>query len=283
MRYLLIISYILAGTVNGWTQQLGSYVQIKDGQLYYEKTGSGPAMVFLHGMCLDHRMWQQQVDYFSKSYTCISVDLRGFGNSSLPGSKPYSFHEDIKTLLDSLHIKNQVVLIALSMGGRAAINFCLSYPERTKELVLADAAVDGYSFKHFKLERIVKVAQEKGIDSANQHFLNEPIFAPARSDSAVFTCLREMVSSYSGWQWVHKNPIQGLTPPAIEQLNRINVPVLIITGEKDTWDFQQIANILHKGIKRSLKKEIADAGHMCNLEKPDVFNRLMSDFLTRHK
>jgi len=88
-----------------------------------------------------------------------------------------------------------------------------------------------------------------------------------------------MILSYSGWQWVHKNPMVGLTPPAIEQLEQIKAPVLIITGEKDIWDFQQIADILHNNIKQSVKKQILDAGHMCNMEKPDVFNRLVSDFL----
>jgi pimeloyl-ACP methyl ester carboxylesterase len=92
-----------------------------------------------------------------------------------------------------------------------------------------------------------------------------------------------MVLSYSGWHWVNKNPIQGLTPPAIQQLEQIKVPVLIITGAKDIRDFQQIAELLHKKIKQSLKKQIPEAGHMCNMEKPDAFNRLVADFLISGK
>jgi len=276
---LLTISFILMATVNGRTQRSQGFIPIKDGKLYYEKTGTGPTLVLLHGICLDHRMWQQQIDYFSKSYTCVNVDLRGFGMSSVPDSIPYSFHEDLKILLDSLHITRPVVLIALSMGGKAAINFCLAYPERVRSLILADVAIDGYHFRDFNLERIAKVAREKGIDTANQIFLDEPIFASAKRDSFVFNRLREMIVSYSGWQWVHKNPIRGLSPPAIEQLSRIKVPMLIMTGEKDIPDFQQIADILHKNIKQSLKKEIPDAGHMSNMEKPNVFNHLVDDFL----
>jgi 3-oxoadipate enol-lactonase len=273
----------MMAAISGWAQQRQGFVPVNEGKLYYETIGSGPPLVFLHGVCLDHRMWQKQVDYFSKSYTCINLDLRGFGKSSLPGSAPYSFHEDIKTLLDSLQIEKPVVIIALSMGGKAAINFSLAYPEKTKALILADIAVDGYSFRDFRLERIAKVAQQKGIDTANQLFLEEPIFASAKTDGAVFACLRQMVLSYSGWQWEHKNPIQGLAPPAIEQLKQIQGPVLIITGEKDIWDFQQIADILHENIKQSVKKEIEHAGHMCNMEKPEVFNRFVSDFLIRGK
>jgi len=277
------MSFTIVLALAGCGQSQQGFIPVNDGKLYYEKNGSGPPLVFLHGVGLDHRMWQQQIDHFSKSYTCINVDLRGFGRSSVPANTPYSFHEDIKILLDSLHVSDPVVLIALSMGGKAAVNFSLSYADHTKALVLADIAIDGYHFRDFNLELVSRVAQQKGVDSANQFLLENPAFTSAKKDSAVFNRLREMILSYSGWGWMNKNPIQGLTPPAIEQLERIKIPVLIITGEKDIWDFQQIANILHKSIKQSLKKEISDAGHMCNMEKPDVFNRLVSDFLARVK
>ena len=135
------------------------------------------------------------------------------------------------------------------------------------------------TFRDFRLEDIAKVAQEKGIDSANRFFLKESIFASAKKDSAVFSRLQQMVYSYSGWQWVHKNPIHGLIPPAIEQLKEIKIPVLIITGKRDIRDFQQIATILHHNIRQSRKKQIAGAGHMCAMEKPAVFNRLVIQFL----
>lgn len=283
MRHLLIIYLILLITFNGCAQQQQGFIPINDGTLYYEKKGSGPTLVFLHGVFLDHRMWQQQIDYFSKSYTCINLDLRGFGRSSLPTTTAYSFHEDIKILLDSLHIEEPVVLIALSMGGKAAVNFSLAYPEKTKALVLANAAIDGYRFRDFKLEPLAQEAQQKGITMAEQLFLENPIFSTTKTNDTIFNRLHEMIFSYSGWQWTHKNPIQGLTPPAIEQLKQIRIPVLILTGEKDIWDFQEIADILHKDITQSLKKEIAGAGHMCNMEKPGEFNHLVSEFLTQGK
>ena len=119
---------------------------------------------------------EEQVNYFSNSFTCISVDLRGFGKSSHPTSTPYSFHADINILLDSLHIEEPIVLIALSMGGKAAVNFSLVYPDKTKALILADVAIDGYSFEEFNLKPIYDAGMQKGIDTANQLFLDHPIF-----------------------------------------------------------------------------------------------------------
>jgi pimeloyl-ACP methyl ester carboxylesterase len=259
------------------------FVPINEGNLYYQKKGAGPFLVFIHGICLDHRMWEKQINYFSTSFTCISVDLRGFGKSSVPTGTPYSFHEDLKTLFDSLQINEPVVLVALSMGGKAAVNFALAYPQKTKALILSDVAVDGFSFKEFKLDAIYDAGKQKGVDTANQLFLDHPIFSSTRSDSAAFHDLRNMILSYSGWQWIHKNPIQGLTPPAIQQLDQIKMPVLIITGEKDNQDFQQIADILHQNIKHSLRKQIKGAGHMCNMDQPDAFNKIVSDFLAFDK
>ena len=281
MKYLLAICFAMVLRLDGWTQQHHGFIPVRDGKLFFEQSGKGPALVFLHGVCLDHRMWQEQIDFFSEFYTCINLDLRGFGESSLPTSTPYSFHEDIKTLLDSLHIEEPVVLLALSMGGKAAINFSLAYPERTKALLLADVAVDGYRFRDFKLEWVAEVAQKEGVDSANQFFLENPIFSSAKKNKAVYDRLEQMILSYSGWNWTHKNPILGLTPPAIEQLDKIKIPVLIITGEEDIWDFQQIAQILNNNITQSLKKEIKGAGHMCNMEKPEVFNELVFEFLNK--
>jgi pimeloyl-ACP methyl ester carboxylesterase len=279
VRFTLFIAIILIIRIPVYSQTVRGFVPINEGTLYYERTGNGPPLVFLHGVCLDHRMWQPQMDFFAKNYTCINIDLRGFGLSSVP-TQAYSFHDDINLLLDSLHIHKPVTIIALSMGGKAAVNFALAYPEKTKALVLADVAVDGYSFRDFLLGKVVAVAQQEGIDSANRYFLDFPAFATAKTDTAVFNQLKEMLLSYSGWQWVHKNPIQGLTPPAIQQLGNIKIPVLIITGENDIWDFQQIAGLLHEGIPQSEKKEIPGAGHLCNLEKPAQFNKLVAEFLT---
>ena len=108
------------------------YTNIHDGKLFYRKIGTGIPIVFIHGFCLDHRMWQKQSDYFSSTHTCITYDLRGFGKSTLPIT-PYSHHDDLLVFLKNLHIDEPVILIALSMGGRAAVNFSLVHPAKKSE------------------------------------------------------------------------------------------------------------------------------------------------------
>jgi pimeloyl-ACP methyl ester carboxylesterase len=113
-----------------------NYCPVPEGRLFYTKTGTGPPILFIHGFCLDHRMWAEQIPYFSQWYTCISVDLRGFGKSHLPTEKSYSNHEDLNGLLEFLQIREPVILVGLSMGARAATNFALTYPRQSRALVL---------------------------------------------------------------------------------------------------------------------------------------------------
>ncbi|HTQ64999.1 MAG TPA: alpha/beta hydrolase [Puia sp.] len=257
------------------------FIPVNGGEIFYFKKGSGTPMVFIHGFCLDHRMWNDQLEFFSENYTCIIVDLRGFGKSSLPSAQ-YSHHEDLKTLLDHLDIQERIVLIGLSMGGRFVINFSLVYPEKINALVLTDAVLDGYSFREFRLDYIYEAGKTMGIDIANQLWLNHPIFDPARKISSVCRRLKEMVISYSGWHWINKNPLVPLSIPSINQLDKIDSPTLILVGEHDIFDFQQIADILHRDIKNSVKEVIEGAGHMSNMEKPAEFNRLVQRFLKDH-
>jgi 3-oxoadipate enol-lactonase len=259
----------------------GNFCPVAGGNLFFEKKGAGPPLIFLHGFCLDHRMWRAQLDYFSTSNTCIAVDLRGFGNSSTPDNRSYSNHEDLHTLLDFLEIRQPVILAGLSMGARTVANFALTYPHKTAALIFADAAIDGFSFQDFDLAYIYRAGKELGIPVANRMWLDHPIFDSARKKEMVLQELAKMVMSYSGWHWIHKNPIKNLVPPAIEQLQNLTMPGLILTGQLDLPDFKAIAQVLREQIKDSVEFEIAGAGHMCNMEMPEQFNDIVCQFLNR--
>lgn len=256
-----------------------NYIDIPDARLCYIKKGSGPAIIFIHGFCLDRRSWEDQINFFSDRFTCIAVDLRGFGNFSLPSDKVFAHHEDINALLDILQINQPVILVGLSMGARIVANFALAYPQKTKAIIFVDGIIDGYICKDFNLDYIYKAGKEKGISVANNLWLGHRLFEQVRKNPVSARLLTEMVMSYSGWHWLNKNPVKSLNPPAIEQIKNLTVPALIITGQYDIPDFQDIAQLLHTEINHSIKKEIAGAGHMCNIEMPSDFNEILNQFL----
>jgi pimeloyl-ACP methyl ester carboxylesterase len=256
-----------------------SYCPVPEGKLFFVKRGNGPPIVFLHGFCLDHRMWESQMDYFSARFTCVAIDLRGFGKSSLPTDNLYAHYEDLVALLDFLGLDQPVILIGLSMGARVIANFALTHPQKTRAVIFIDGAIDGYAFKDFDLGYIYTAGKELGIAAANRLWLDHPIFGPARENPVVFEQLTEEVMSYSGWHWLNKNPVKNLTPPAMEQLQKIDVPTLIMIGQLDIPDFKDLALKLKKQIDHAQYIEIAGAGHMSNMEKPDLVNDLLHQFL----
>ena len=98
--------------------------------------------MLLHAGVGDRRLWDGQVDALAGQYKVIRPDLRGFGQSPLPGG-PFSHVEDVRALLDHLGVERAAV-VGNSFGGRVALDFALVHPERTDALVLVAAALTGY-------------------------------------------------------------------------------------------------------------------------------------------
>jgi pimeloyl-ACP methyl ester carboxylesterase len=241
--------------------------------------GNGPPLIFIHGFGLDHRMWEKQIIFFSSHYKVIAPDLRGFGLTPPPSDEPFAYHEDMEELLDLLNVFEPAILVGHSMGARAVANFALCRPKKTKAVIFTNAAIEGYSFKEFDLANIYQAGKSQGVQAANQMWLDHSIFDCARENHVVADKLKEMVTEYSGWHYTQKAPFKPVFPAAYQQLENIKLPTLIITGEYDPPDFKTIAEHLHEKIAGSVKKEIAGAGHMCNMEAPGIFNEIVNEFL----
>lgn len=113
-------------------------VAVEGGTLHYETSGSGPAVVLLHGGGLDLTMWDPQVETLSRSFHVIRYDSRGHGRSTAPMG-PYSMVEDLRRVLDHLGVQ-QAHVVGLSMGGGVALDFASAYPERALTLTLVSTS-----------------------------------------------------------------------------------------------------------------------------------------------
>ena len=107
--------------------------------LYYELHGSGPPLVFAHGLGGNHLTWWQQVPRFQDRYTCVTYAQRGFGRSTVQegGLRPEAFADDLAALIDHLGFED-VRLVAQSMGGWPCLEYAIRRPERVRALVMAD-------------------------------------------------------------------------------------------------------------------------------------------------
>ncbi|MDA0225602.1 MAG: alpha/beta hydrolase, partial [Proteobacteria bacterium] len=113
------------------------FVERPDARLYYEVCGSGPALIFAHGLGGNHLSWWQQVPAFAGRFTCVVFAHRGFAPSSCTSNPPdpADYPGDLAALLDHLAIE-RAHLVGQSMGGWTVIGFALAHPARVLSLTL---------------------------------------------------------------------------------------------------------------------------------------------------
>jgi 3-oxoadipate enol-lactonase len=257
------------------------FADLNGTRLYYEVAGEGIPVVFIHGLGLDTRMWDDQFDVLAARCRVIRYDLRGFGKSAPQTEERFLHAEDLRALLDYLEAPKAHV-IGLSLGGMIALQFVLLYPDGVRSLVLVDSALDGFNWSDewdASFTAIKERAAQAGASAANQMWLEHALFVPACERPDCRSKLAQMVGESSGWTWLNKSPARGIRPPSAERLNEIDVPTLVIVGERDLSDFQRIADALAAGIRGARKAVMKGVGHMSNMEDPAQFNTIVMSFL----
>jgi 3-oxoadipate enol-lactonase len=252
-------------------------------QLYYEVTGEGPPLVFVHSGGFDRRLWDEQFFAFAKRHTVIRYDVRGHGESP-PPSKPYSDAEDLYSLLQWLHISKAHV-VGLSLGGSIVIDLALAHPPMIDTLILVAPDVTGYAFSaeftYGFIKVVTSIEQDDGAP-AGDLWLQSSVLAPAMSNPAVARKLRAIARENARFWLI--NPLfrrdSFVSPPATQRLAEIHSPALLIVGDRHIPDVLNEARLLESGVAGIKKVVIPGAGHLVNMEKPEEFNRAVRDFLS---
>lgn len=113
-------------------------LSLRFGDLYYEVTGSGPPIVFAHGLGGNHLSWWQQVAHFAQAHACVTFAHRGFTPSDpvAGGPHPDDYAGDLAALVDHLGLERPV-LVAQSMGGWTCLEYALRHPGKVRGLLMA--------------------------------------------------------------------------------------------------------------------------------------------------
>ena len=254
-------------------------------EIHYEREGEGPALVLIHAGIADSRMWQPQVDAMADRFDIIRPDLRGFGKSSLPRA-PFAFRHDIIGLLDHLEV-DRFALVGCSMGGSTCLDLAIDNPGRVSHLVLVAAGISGANFGEADahLFEPVEVAEREGdMEAVNEAEVRLWVDGPQRPAGYTRGPVRDLaldmnrVALASAWEGIVNQP---LDPPAIGRLPEVGAPTLVVVGDEDLPHARVAADHLVAHIPGARLERIADAAHLPSLERPEIFNRLLLDFLTR--
>jgi pimeloyl-ACP methyl ester carboxylesterase len=262
-------------------------------ELYYEVQGTGEPVVLIHGLTLDLREWDAQVEALADKYQVIRYDRVGHGKSSgLSASLPDGSVRDweyLRELLDELDV-DKAHVVGLSMGGSVAIDFALQHPDRVQTLTPIDSVLGGYTFSNEfgnRYNSYLNVSRTQGVQAALPLWAADPMFAPANANPEVRTKLEQIVVQGHGalgvgamFQWPNMLKVAGLS--AMSRLKEIDHPTLVMVGELDLADFQGQSNILDRNISNSTKLVVPGAGHMSDMENPEFVNSALLDFFAAH-
>ena len=250
-------------------------------RLAYQVTGTGPAVVLIHGFGLDMRMWDPQVGPLTARFRVVRYDCRGFGASGpFDPAVPYTHAGDLVALLDHLDI-GEAVLAGLSFGGRVALQAALAAPDRVRGLALLDAVLDGVPWDPESaraLDEVVWRVQEAGVLAGREAWLAHPLFAAVRERPDLAAALAAMVAGYPGQHWLGQDPHRETRRP-IDVLEGICVPALVAVGERDVPGFREMSAVLARRIPGAAYRVVADAGHMVNMQQPAAINDLLISFV----
>jgi pimeloyl-ACP methyl ester carboxylesterase len=250
---------------------------------YTDTGGDGRPVVLLHAFPLNSGQWEQQTDALSDRYRFIVPDLKGFGGSDAPeDASAYSmddYADSIAGLLDELGLA-KVTLVGLSMGGYIAFAFLRRNRDRVDALVLADtrAEADPPEVKEKRSKQQVMVRGEgtAGLIEALTGALIAEATLSGKPD--VVDRLRKLMDNapagFVGGLEAMKN-----RPDSSGELAAIDVPTLVIVGEKDGVTPPEAARALNEGISGSRLVVIPGVGHLSNLEDPQAFTGALEEFL----
>lgn len=253
--------------------------------IYYERHGSGPAVVFLHGAGSNAATWWQQLPAFSKRYTCLTMDIRCFGRSVAPTSEfalPL-FVADVLAVLDAAQA-GQAVLVGQSLGGMIGLQVALRHPERAAGFVACDTSlaldhpvlVDSIE-RRFKTVSAVSIEQR----SLGAWFLEtHPELAALYAQINHFN---PSAHSIPAEQWrvamLALNRPENLTPAA--EVARLACPTLFLVGAEDPIVPPRVMRELSASLPGSEVVVVEQAAHSAYFEKPAEFNRQVLDFIGR--
>jgi len=262
-----------------------------DVSLYYEETGQGSPIIFVHEFAGDHRSWEPQMRYFGRRYRCIAFNARGFPPSEVPAKvESYSQNrarDDIRALMDALEI-DRAHIVGLSMGGFATLHFGFTYPERAQSLVIGGCGYGAEPDKReqfasearataesFRAKGMEQAAESYGLGPTRVQYQNKDI----RGWREFVDQMREHSTDGSALTMVG---VQSQRPSLYEledKICSINVPTLVITGDED-WPCLEPAIMLKRNIATAGLVVMANSGHAINIEEPAAFNTHLADFFT---
>ncbi|MGP4025991.1 alpha/beta fold hydrolase [Actinomadura sp. 3N407] len=234
--------------------------------IYYERHGSGPAVLLVHGSGGHHAAWWQQVAPLRERFTVVTVDLRGFGksDSTMPEFDSRDFPGDIVAVLDREHLTD-VLLVGQSIGAVAALRAGLARPDRVGGVVLAHS-LGGIS--HPELSRLVAGDRAEAVKLP---VIDRLLSKGFQENEKARTFLFQQMGTFNVAKMADLRNL-SVNGPSIDEVIASGLDVTFLAGEDDAVLRPATVRRAHELVKGSRLELVPGAPHSMYWERPDLFN-----------
>jgi pimeloyl-ACP methyl ester carboxylesterase len=260
-------------------------------KLYFEETGSGTPIIFVHEFADDYRSWEQQVRYFSRRYRCVTFNARGYPPSDVPDDvTQYSqaiAADDIAAVMDTAGI-DQAHVVGISMGGFATLHFGLRHPARAHSLTVTACGYGAASEQRDQFvsesEAIAAKYDELGAAGVAEFYANGAYRVQfKKKDPRGWLEFKETLAEHSAkGAAMTMRGVQKQRPSLYDlgdELRAMKVPTLIVNGDEDDWCLEP-GLYLKRTIPAAGLWVVPKTGHTVNLEEPSLFNAQLAEFFS---
>lgn len=269
------------------------YATADDGvRLYYEESGSGIPLVFVHEFGGDHRSWEPQVGHFSRRYRCVVFAARGYPPSDVP-TDPADYGQaraaaDVVAVIDALGAGSAHV-VGNSMGGFATLHVGLAHPDRALSLTVAGCGYGAHPDRRerfraeseaiavaYETEGAAGVAEWYGVGPARVQY-------QAKDPRGHAEHVRVLAEHDATGAALTMRGVQAARPSLYDltdALAALDVPTLVVAGDEDDGVLEADL-MLKRTIPRAGLAVLPKTGHVGNLEEPALFNSLVERFLAQ--
>lgn len=281
----LVLLVFLAGANAALAQQPnaeinGAYAKLPGVDLWYiDSGGDGEPVVFLHAATGNSAVWENQIPAFTKAgYRFISYDRRGFRKSKPndSGPQPGSSVDDLQALLDYLEI-DKFHLVATAAGGFVGLDYAVSHQDRLNSLVIANTMG---LLQDPEMQQMGRNIRPQEFNALPHDFKElSPSYRAINPEGVKrwneFRLQNRAEDEQPVWQ-MPKNPM------TLALMETIKVPTLFISGEADPYMPPPVMRVMVKHVAGSKGEVIPETSHSAFWEQPEIFNRVVLDFIGKH-
>lgn len=249
----------------------------------YSVEGEGPWLTLSHSLASNMSMWNPQMSLLTRYFKVLRFDTRGHGHSSAP-IDPYSLEElaqDSYDVFQALGIE-RTHWLGLSMGGMIGQTLILKYPTLFESLVLADTTSKRPDNARQMWGERIEQAKAEGMSAMVDSTLQRWFAEDFRSNNpAIIQEIAEGIASTSVYGFCGCcKAISHIN--TFDRLNEITCPTLIMVGENDHGTPPHMAESMKEKMPNAQFHKIPNAGHISNIEQPEIFNQYLMDFYKTH-